>query len=121
MNEIIAGIDVHKRVLMVVVGTVSGAAADDGSEPREPIRFVQRKFGTTTSELLHLLAWLQQHGAREVVMESTAQYWKPVWLALERHFRLRPWRRPGATGRPGARRRISRTRSDWCAVMRPAN
>jgi transposase len=89
MHDIIAGIDVHKRVLMVVVGTVCGAAADDGSEPREPIRFVQRRFGTTTSELLHLLAWLQQHGAQEVVMESTAQYWKPVWLVLERHFRLR--------------------------------
>ena len=89
MHDSIAGIDVHKRVLMVVVGTVVGAAADDGSETPERIRFVQRKFGTTTSELMHLLAWLQQHGVREVVMESTAQYWKPVWLALERHFRLR--------------------------------
>ena len=89
MNEIVTGIDVHKRVLMVVVGTVSGAAADDASETPERIRFVQRKFGTTTSELLHLQAWLQEHGAREVVMESTAQYWKPVWLTLERQFRLR--------------------------------
>jgi len=88
MNDSIAGIDVHQRVLMVVVGTVSGAAADDGGEPPEPIRFVKRRFGTTTSELLHLLAWLQQHGVQEAVMESTAQYWKPVWLALERHFRL---------------------------------
>jgi transposase len=88
MNDSIAGIDVHKRVLMVVVGTVSGAAADDGSEPPEPIRFVKRRFGTTTSELLHLIAWLQQHGVQEAVMESTAQYWKPVWLTLEGHFRL---------------------------------
>ena len=37
---------------------------------------------------MHLLAWLQQHGVQEVVMESTAQYWKPVWLVLEQHFRL---------------------------------
>jgi transposase len=88
MHDSIAGIDVHKRVLMVVVGTVSGAAGDDGSEPPESIRFVKRRFGTTTSELLHLRAWLQQHGVQEGVMESTAQYWKPVWLALERHFRL---------------------------------
>src|SRR5450759_1312572 len=67
MHDIIAGIDVHKRVLMVVVGTVSGAVADDASQTPERIRFVQRKFGTTTSELLHLLAWLQQHGVQEVV------------------------------------------------------
>jgi transposase len=74
---------------MVAVGSVSGAVADDASETPERIRFVQRKFGTTTSELLHLQAWLQEHGVQEVVMESTAQYWKPVWLTLERHFRLR--------------------------------
>jgi transposase len=88
MNDSIAGIDVHKRVLMVVVGSVSGAATDDGSEPAESIRFVKRRFGTTTSELLHLIAWLQQHRVQEAVMESTAQYWKPVWLMLEGHFRL---------------------------------
>ena len=36
----------------------------------------------------HLVSWLQQHGVTEVVMESTAQYWKPVWLDLEPHFKL---------------------------------
>lgn len=82
MTGSIAGIDVHTRVLMVVVGVGTG-----GEQP-ESIRFEGRRFGTTTSELLHLVAWLQQQGVREAVMESTAQYWKPVWLALERHFRL---------------------------------
>jgi transposase len=82
MTDSIAGIDVHKRVLMVAVGLATG-----GEQP-ESIRFESRRFGATTSELLHLAAWLQQRGVREVVMESTAQYWKPVWLALERHFQL---------------------------------
>jgi transposase len=50
--------------------------------------FECRRFGTTASELSHLAAWLQQRGVAEAVMESTAQYWKPVWLALEPHFRL---------------------------------
>jgi len=27
-------------------------------------------------------------GVSEVVMESTAQYWRPVWYGLEPHFRL---------------------------------
>ncbi len=78
MPYTIAGIDVHKKVLMAVVADVS---APD-------LRFERRRFGATTSELEALAAWLDQHAVKEVVMESTAQYWKPVWLALEPHFRL---------------------------------
>jgi transposase len=40
------------------------------------------------SELRHLSAWLQERAVQEVVMESTAQYWRPVWLTLEGHCRL---------------------------------
>ena len=29
---------------------------------------------------------MRERGVEEVVMESTAQYWKPVWLDLEPHF-----------------------------------
>jgi transposase len=88
MTQRVAGIDVHKRVLMVVVGTLAEPQAEgtEGSEP-PPIRFQNRRFGTTASELLHLAAWLRELGVSEVVMESTAQYWKPVWLALEPHFK----------------------------------
>ncbi|HZL49562.1 MAG TPA: IS110 family transposase [Terracidiphilus sp.] len=77
MTNTIAGIDIHKRVLMVVV-------IPPGSNQAE-----RRKFGATTAELTHLLTWLQQRQVEEVVMESTAQYWKPVWFALEGHFHLR--------------------------------
>jgi transposase len=78
-NMVVAGIDVHKKVLMVGV-------ADAGQMVLE---FECRRFGATPRELNHLVAWLQERGVAEVVMESTAQYWKPVWLALEPHFRLR--------------------------------
>jgi transposase len=74
----LAGIDVHKRMLAVVI-----ANARDTE-----LQFECRRFGTTTSELRHLLAWLEERAVQEVVMESTAQYWKPVWLALEGHCRL---------------------------------
>jgi transposase len=30
--------------------------------------------------------WFVEHGVQEVVMESTAQYWKPVWEVLERYW-----------------------------------
>ncbi len=78
MPFMIAGIDVHKRVLMVAVADASVGEGD--------VEFQCRGFGTTVGELKHLAAWLGERGVREVVMESTAQYWKPVWLALEGHF-----------------------------------
>src|ERR1700719_1289801 len=74
----LAGIDVHKRMLAVVV-----ANARDTE-----LQFECRRFGTTVSELRHLLPWLQERAVQEVVMESTAQYWRPVWLAIEGHCRL---------------------------------
>jgi transposase len=51
-------------------------------------RFERRKFGTGAEELTALRGWLTEAGVREVVMESTAQYWKPVWQALEADLRM---------------------------------
>jgi hypothetical protein len=73
-----AGIDVHKKVLMVVVV--------DASTPEE--KPVRRRFVTMPSELHRLLMWLREQGVEEAVMESTAQYWRSVWLELELHMRL---------------------------------
>src|SRR2546423_10049792 len=84
MTHRVAGIDIHKRVLMVVVATASEKVSDDAVE--QEIEYEGRKFGSSASEREHLVAWLQERGVMEVVMESTAQYWKPVWLDLEPHF-----------------------------------
>ena len=54
----------------------------------EQVEYEKRKFGTTRAEIQHLESWLQVQGVSEVVMESTAQYWRPVWYGLEPHFRL---------------------------------
>ncbi len=43
-----------------------------------------------------LTAWLIEHQVEEVVMESTAQYWKPVWGALERYWKPICQKREGA-------------------------
>jgi hypothetical protein len=32
--------------------------------------------------------WLQEQAVEEAVMESTAQYWRSLWLELEPHMRL---------------------------------
>jgi hypothetical protein len=75
----VAGIDVHKKMLAVVI--------TDAGEVGE-FRFERRKFGTGDAELRALADWLVQCGVQEAVMESTAQYWKPVWQALEGHLKL---------------------------------
>ena len=74
----IAGIDVHKKVLMVVVV--------DASAPEE--KPARRRFVTLPSELQRFRMWLQEQGVEEAVMESTAQYWRSVWLELEPHMGL---------------------------------
>jgi transposase len=73
-----AGIDVHKKVLMVVVV--------DASAPEE--KPARRRFVTLPSELQRFRIWLQAQEVEEAVMESTAQYWRSVWLELEPHMRL---------------------------------
>src|SRR5277367_2335360 len=83
MSYTIAAIDIHKKVLMVVVATVDSEVADTTGQA---IEFESRRFGTGSSERKHLVSWLQERGVTEVVMESTAQYWKPIWMDLEPHF-----------------------------------
>ena len=83
MSYRVAAIDIHKRVLMVVVASAAEEVTDATGEALE---FQCRRFGTGSSERKHLVSWLRQGGVTEVVMESTAQYWKPIWLDLEPHF-----------------------------------
>lgn len=79
METTIAGIDVHKKVLMVVV--VNQAAGEAKVAAR-------KRFGATASELERLRVWLGEQGVGEAVMESTAQYWRPVWMELEPSMKL---------------------------------
>jgi len=82
----IAGIDVHKKMLAVVVADVE---VDD-------FYFERQKVGTTPTDLRRLADWLVAHEVEEVVMESTAQYWRPVWEVLEQHWRPHRRARDGA-------------------------
>jgi transposase len=77
MGYRIAGVDVHKKMLAVVLADV---------EVEGEWRFERRQFGTSPSQLRVLADWLVDQDVEEVVMESTAQYWRPVWDALERQW-----------------------------------
>jgi hypothetical protein len=46
--------------------------------------FERRKFSSNPEQLRSMAAWLLEQEAEEVVMESTAQYWKPVCEKRER-------------------------------------
>lgn len=92
MSYRIAGIDVHKRVLAVVVS---------GVEVESEFRFERRMFGSSPEQFRLLAAWLLEQEVEEVVMESTAQYWKPVWGALERYWKPIREKREGAKRRSG--------------------
>lgn len=87
----IAGIDVHKAMLAVVVADV---------EVEGDWLFERRQFGATPSQLRLLTEWLVAREVEEVVMESTAQYWRPVWDALERDWQ--PTRRSRLDAGPTA-------------------
>ena len=88
----IAGIDVHKRMLAVAVSDVE----IDGE-----YAFERRQFGSNPAQLLLLADWLLEQQVEEVVMESTAQYWKPVWAALERYWKPVCQKRPDARATSG--------------------
>ena len=93
MSYRIAGIDVHKKMLAVVVSDVEV----DGE-----YQFERRWFATNPEQLRSLAAWLLEQEAVEVVMESTAQYWKPVWETLERYWKPIREKREGARRKSGA-------------------
>jgi transposase len=78
MSYKIAGIDVPKKVLMVV-------AVDASTPESKPER---RRFATMPSDLRRLSIWLREQGVEEAVMESTAQYWRSVGLELEPYLHL---------------------------------
>ena len=92
MSYKIAGIDVHKKMLAVVVSDV---------EIESEYQFERRMFGSNPEQLRSLAAWLLEQEVEEVVMESTAQYWKPVWEALEKYWKPFREKREGARRKSG--------------------
>jgi transposase len=78
LHGTVAGLDVHKKTVVVVV-LQSGQPDND---------YASGIFGTTQFGLHELVTFLRQHGVTHAAMESTAQYWRPVWMALEDEFTL---------------------------------
>jgi transposase len=93
MSYVKAAVDVHKKMLAVVISDVS---------VEDEFEFTKRKFGTTPTQLRQLAEWFIENKVEEVVMESTAQYWRPVWAALERYWKPVAQKREGAGPKSGS-------------------
>ena len=74
-----ASIDVHKKSAVVCCLTPG--------RNRKPHK-QRRTFGTMTQDLLALADWLTSQGVTHVVMESTGEYWKPLYNILEASFTI---------------------------------
>jgi transposase len=77
--EQVAGLDIHKKTVMATRMRVT-------EESR--LEWETQTFGTTTPDLLQLHDWLQAWECSHVAMESTGDYWKPVFNLLEGDFEV---------------------------------
>src|SRR5664279_3399315 len=71
-------LDVHKASVTACVRVWQGRELQER----------MAEFATTVHGLLALRDWLEALGVRQVAMEATGVYWKPVWAVLEDSFEL---------------------------------
>jgi transposase len=72
-----AGLDVHKKTVV---------CCRLGLDAKGHKVKATETFGTTTAELLRLSDWLTIGACTHVAMESTGEFWKPIWNLLEGSF-----------------------------------
>ena len=74
-----AGLDVHKKSVVACVITPK----ETGGWHKEI-----QTFSSMTKDLLNLSDWLTSHDCTHVAMESTGEYWRPVFNILEGNFEV---------------------------------
>src|SRR5262245_44612018 len=77
--ERVAGLDVYKKTVVACRMRVTA---------QQRLEWETRSFGTMTAELLVLHDWLSEWECSHISMESTADYWKPVYNLLEGDFEV---------------------------------
>jgi transposase len=74
-----AGLDVHKKTVVAAIIVPDGKSG---------LQKETHTFGTMTCDLLALSDWLMGYGVTHVAMESTGEYWKPIFNILENNFEV---------------------------------
>ena len=72
-----SGLDVHQKFVVACVLIPNRAGQ---------LKPKRQRFATTTQGLGDLAKWLSNHGIKQVAMESTGVYWKPVYNILHDDF-----------------------------------
>jgi transposase len=72
-------LDIHKRFVVACLLV---------TDPAGTLRKDIRTYSTMTADLLALCDWLCAEQCTQVVMESTASYWRPISNLLEGHVEL---------------------------------
>lgn len=78
VNRNCAGIDVHKKVIVVTIAKTNEHDITD---------YQTKSFNTFTEDLIKCRDWLVSNGTLDVCMESTGKYWIPVFNILEEKCR----------------------------------
>ena len=74
VNRNCAGIDVHKKIIVVTIAKTDEHDITD---------YQTKSFNTFTEDLIKCRNWLVSNGTLDVCMESTGKYWIPVFNILE--------------------------------------
>ena len=69
-REIACGVDVHNKFIVATILSSDGLKLQD-------------RFNTNLEELLKFKDWLKKNGCRKVALESTGNYWIPIYSILE--------------------------------------
>ena len=73
--KVVCGLDVHKDSVFCCILCANGEK-------------IQHKFGVLTEELVTLRDLMVSEGVEECAMESTSNYWIPIWRVLEGSVKL---------------------------------
>jgi transposase len=69
-REIACGVDVHNKFIVATILSSDGLKLQD-------------RFETSLEELLKFKYWLEENGCHKVAVESTGNYWLPIYHVLE--------------------------------------
>jgi transposase len=69
-REIACGVDVHSKFILATILSSDGLKLQD-------------RFETSLDDLLKFKSWLRENGCHKVALESTGNYWLPIYHVLE--------------------------------------
>lgn len=105
VNEICAGIDVHRDKINVTIAKTEG----------KRLRYYYAVFSTLREDLERMLEWILSHGCKVVGMESTGQLWCPVYDVLEDHVEVYLYNARHIKNIPG--KKTDKKDSQWIAKI----